>query len=96
MRGSAIARRWSNSIHDNNSLEGFALRPAAFTFARRICLIGAFACLASLATAFAAEPKPDAAIKNKTVDASVFLDNKIKADPALSADCLARAKDGSA
>jgi hypothetical protein len=59
-------------------------------------LIGAFACLASLATAFAAEPKPDAAIKNKTVDASVFLDNKIKADPALSADCLARAKDGSA
>jgi Protein of unknown function (DUF3298) len=55
-------------------------------------LVGALACLASLATAFAAKPKPDVAIKNKTVDASVFLDNKIKADPTLSADCLAEGK----
>jgi hypothetical protein len=55
-------------------------------------LVGILVCFASLATALAADPKPDAAIKNKTVDASVFLDNKIKADPALSADCLAEGK----
>jgi hypothetical protein len=69
------------------------LRAAASHFARRIFLIGAAASLASLA--LAAEPKPDAAIKNKTVDANVFLDDKIKADTALSADCLAEGKSGS-
>jgi hypothetical protein len=68
------------------------LRPAAFTFARRTCLVGVLICFAAPATALAADPKPDAAIKNKTVDASVFLDGKIKADPALSADCLAEGK----
>lgn len=68
------------------------MRPAAsVTFARRIALVGAVACFAASA-AFAAEPKPDAAIKNKTVDASVSLDDRIKADPALSADCLAEGK----
>ncbi len=68
------------------------MRPAAsVTFARRIGLVGAVACFAASA-AFAAEPKPDAAIKNKTVDASVLLDDKIKADPALSVDCLAEGK----
>jgi uncharacterized protein DUF3298 len=40
----------------------------------------------------AAEPKPDAAVKTKSIDASVFLDAKIKADPALAADCLAEGK----
>ncbi len=55
-------------------------------------MVGILVCFASLATALAADPKPDAAIENKTVDASVFLDNKIKADPALSADCLAEGK----
>jgi hypothetical protein len=35
---------------------------------------------------------PGASIKNKIVNASVFLDDKIKADPALSADCLAESK----
>jgi Protein of unknown function (DUF3298) len=59
------------------------------TFARSICLVGA---LAGVASAQAAEPKPDAAIKNKTVTASVFIDDKIKADPALSADCLVEGK----
>jgi hypothetical protein len=45
------------------------LRPAAtFTFARRIGFIAAGACFA-LAAAFAAEPKSNAAIKNKSVDA---------------------------
>jgi len=55
-------------------------------------LVGVLLCFASLATALAAGPKSDAAIKNKTVDASVFLDGKIKADPALAADCLADGK----
>jgi hypothetical protein len=67
------------------------LRPVAFTFARRLCFIGSVACLA-VAAAFAAEPRPDLAIKNKIVDASIFLDHMIKADPALSADCLAEGK----
>jgi len=69
------------------------LRPAAFvTSARRICLVGAVACFASLAAALAAEPKPGASIKNKSVEATVLLDNKIKADAALSADCLSEGK----
>jgi hypothetical protein len=42
--------------------------------------------------AFAADAKPDAAIKNKIVEANVFLDGKIKADPVLAADCLAEGK----
>ena len=72
------------------------MRPAtSLTFARRIALIGTLACFAA-ATAFAAEPKPepkpDAAIKNRNIDASVLLDDKIKADPALAADCLAEGK----
>jgi hypothetical protein len=68
------------------------LRPAAsLTFARRIGLVGAVACFAAT-TALAADPKPDAAIKNKTIDASVFLDDRIKADPALAADCLAEGR----
>jgi Protein of unknown function (DUF3298) len=50
-----------------------------------------FALLAFVAVipASAAEPKPDLAVKNKNLDAGVFLDDKIKADPALTADCLA-------
>ncbi len=40
----------------------------------------------------AAELKPDASIKTKSVDARVFLDDKIKADPALTANCLAEGK----
>jgi hypothetical protein len=68
------------------------VRPAAFTFARRICLVGAVACFGSLAAAFAAEPKPDISIKTRAVDASVLLDDKIEADPALAADCLAEGR----
>jgi hypothetical protein len=68
------------------------LRPAAsLTFARRTGLIGALACFAA-AAAFAAGPKPDATVKNKMIDASVLLDDKIKADPALAADCLAEGR----
>jgi hypothetical protein len=66
------------------------LGAAAFTFALRIGL--AAACLVSLATALAAEPKPDAAIRNKSVEARVLLDDRIKADPVLAADCLAEGR----
>ena len=66
--------------------------PAAIvTFTRRIGLVGAVACFAT-AAAVAAEPRPDAAIRNKNVDATVHLDDRIKADAALSADCLAEGK----
>ena len=68
------------------------MRSAAFvTFSRRIGLVGAVACFAA-ATVLAAEPKPDAAIKNKIIDAGVFLDDRIKADPVLAADCLAEGR----
>ena len=66
------------------------MRAAAFTFVRRMSLIGAFACLTF--PALAADPKPDAAIKNKNLEANVYLDDKIKADPSLAADCLAEGK----
>src|SRR6202040_3675864 len=36
--------------------------------------------------------KPDATINTKAFEGNVFLDDKIKADPALSADCLAEGK----
>jgi hypothetical protein len=67
------------------------LSTATMTFARRTGFICAAACLA-LSAAFAAELKPDAAIKNRNVEANVFLDDKIKADPALAADCLTEGK----
>jgi hypothetical protein len=68
------------------------LRPASIRFGRALSLFSALACFASLTPALAADPKPEAAIKNKTVDASVFLDDRIKADPVLAADCLAEGK----
>jgi Protein of unknown function (DUF3298) len=37
----------------------------------------------------AAAPKPDAIVKNRNIEARVLLDDRIKADAALSADCLA-------
>ena len=65
---------------------------ALVTFARRICLIGTIACLASGPAALAGEPKPDASFKSKIFEARVFLDDKVKVDAALSADCLAEGK----
>jgi uncharacterized protein YndB with AHSA1/START domain len=52
----------------------------------------ALSLLVSATLVVAAEIKPDAAIKNRNVEANVFLDDKIKADPALAADCLAEGK----
>ena len=68
------------------------MHPAAFTFVRTICLVGALACFASPAAALAGKPKPDASIKTRTVEVSVLLDDRIKADAALAADCLAEGK----
>lgn len=43
-------------------------------------------------SAFAADPKPDAVIRNKNIEARIFLEDKIKADAALAADCLAEGR----
>ena len=67
------------------------MRSAAFvTFVRRMSLVGVVAGLAL--PAFAAEPKPNASVKNKNIETNVYLDDQIKADPALAADCLAEGK----
>lgn len=66
------------------------MRRATLKFASRIGL--AVACLASLTAASTAEPKPDASIKTKAVEASVFLDDRINTNAALAADCLAEGK----
>lgn len=64
----------------------------ALALFRTIGLAGAVACTAVLGIAFAAEPRPDFSIKTKALEASVFLDAKIKADPALAANSLAEGK----
>jgi hypothetical protein len=56
------------------------------------CLTILLAGVSLTVPALAADPKPDATIKNRTVEANVFLSDKIKADPALAADCLAEGK----
>jgi Protein of unknown function (DUF3298) len=53
-------------------------------------LVGAVAGFAL--PAIAADPKPDASVKNKNIETNVYLDSKIKADAALAADCLAEGK----
>jgi hypothetical protein len=57
--------------------------------AQRAAIAIAFlAALAAWSPSLAADPKPDAALKTRSIEANVFLDDKIKADPALSAYCL--------
>jgi uncharacterized protein DUF3298 len=65
------------------------LRSIAFV---TLAFAGAIACAAALNPAFTAEPKPDFSIKTKALEAGVFLDEKIKADPALAANSLAEGK----
>ncbi|SCB12565.1 Protein of unknown function [Bradyrhizobium shewense] len=43
-------------------------------------------------SAHAADPKPDAVVKTKSIEVRVLLDDRIKADAALAADCLAEGK----
>ena len=54
--------------------------------------LSAVATIALASPSLAADPKPDAVIKNRNIDARIFLDDKIKADAALAADCLAEGK----
>jgi hypothetical protein len=56
---------------------------------RAAIAIGLLAAMAISSPSPAADPKPDAALKNKSIEANVFLDGKIKADAALAAYCLA-------
>jgi uncharacterized protein DUF3298 len=58
-------------------------------------VLGAIAILSTLAfwsPSYATDAKPDAVIKNRNIEARVLLDDRIKADPALAADCLAEGK----
>ena len=59
---------------------------------RTIATLSAVAALALTSPSRAADLKPDAIIKNRNIEARVFLDDKIKADAALAADCLAEGK----
>jgi hypothetical protein len=59
----------------------------AFALTRNIAPV-AIATVWLTAACFAAEPKPDVAIKTDAIDVSVTLDATIKANPALKADCL--------
>jgi hypothetical protein len=58
----------------------------------RAILLIAPAVLAFCGPARAADPKPDFAISNRVIDASILLDAAIKADPALAANCLAEGR----
>lgn len=63
------------------------------TFASiRTIALAAVAGIFFIGPCFAAEPKPDIAIKTDAVDVSVTLDDTIKSYPALAADCLAEGK----
>jgi Deacetylase PdaC len=65
---------------------------ASLRLFRSVVLAGTIACMAAPGVAFAADPKPDFSIKTKALEASVFLDAKIKADPALAANSLAEGR----
>jgi hypothetical protein len=61
--------------------------------ARNVAIaIGLFAAMTLCSPSQAADPKPDAALKTKSIEAGVSLDGKIKADGALAAFCLADGK----
>jgi uncharacterized protein DUF3298 len=57
---------------------------------RALGLAGALIVLGS--PVWAGEPAPDAQRKNKIFDGQVYLDDKVKADPALAADSLAEGR----
>jgi len=57
-----------------------------------LAILSAVATVALVSPSLAADPKPDALIKNRNIDARVFLDDKIKPDAALAADCIAEGK----
>lgn len=55
-------------------------------------LAAAAICAMLFTPARAADPKPDATVKTRSIDARVFLDDKIKADSALATNCLVEGK----
>jgi hypothetical protein len=57
-----------------------------------LAIISAVATIALACPSLAADPKPDAVVKNRNIEARIFLDDKIKADAPLAADCLAEGK----
>jgi hypothetical protein len=63
---------------------------SAIALVRKIFLVGAVASLAL--PALAADPRPDEDDRIKLFEASVLLDDKMHADPALVSDCLAEGK----
>jgi hypothetical protein len=65
--------------------------PDAATLTRRIALAAVIVC-AGATSAFGADEKPDAVIKTKHLDASVLLEDGIKKDAALAAECLGDGK----
>ena len=48
--------------------------------------------LVSIPASMAGEPRPDATVRNKAFEGRVYLDDKVKADPALAADSLAEGR----
>jgi len=66
------------------------VQPAPVMLNRALFLAGALIVLSS--PLLAAEPKPDATRNNKAFEGSVYLDDKVKADPALAADSLAEGR----
>jgi len=67
-------------------------RTAIIGFARTTGFAVVFACAALTDLAPAAEQKADILIKTKTIEISVTLDVRIKADPALARNCHAEGK----
>ena len=57
---------------------------------RALFLAGALIALSS--PLLAGEPRPDATLKNKAFEGTVYLDDEVKADPALAADSLAEGR----
>ncbi len=68
------------------------MRATPLPFAQKAGHAAAMVWLALLPPLLAADPKPDAVIKTRYVEAGVLLDAKIKADPTLAADCLAEGR----
>ena len=60
------------------------------TFMRALAAAAVWCALAG--PVLAAEPRPDVVIKSRSIDARIVLDDKIKADAPLAADCLAEGK----
>ena len=72
-----------------NELKYFRAGLSAGPILQGYAILSALAAIALASPSHAANPKPDVAIKTKAIEGGVYLDDKIKADPALTANCLA-------